>query len=375
MKKIAVMLLLIITMFSTAISAEKKSELKESTYFTKENLEQKTKEQIKHSLLGPCLASKTGDIFFFGRNKNTKKLRWHIYNPFKKKITKEGDCPFTDFNKFAISTNAGNALVYSKYPGRLWVLNTDKKKWNEVYSNPENNKEGLAISPISSFSFFNDTNAYSYLDKWDKDHYVRDTVITNIAVNPFSMNKTYTQRELIEKTGNVIVKNKEDIKKLMTTFITTNSSDSCLCVITNRPRQTDKGFVNYIFLVNKNGNVKKVHGCPNMIKPLALSSDASKYMFGTISLKGESEVYLVSNNEKIKIFDNIHPLSGNIFNDGRIWFYGQKGNEFNIYLRKDGKMQKVLTLSKPYPVAFIEDVNKLLVIKDNKRADYYELTK
>ena len=112
-----------------------------------------------------------------------------------------------------------------------------------------------------------------------------------------------------------------------------------------------------------------------MIKPLALSSDASKYMFGTISLKGESEVYLVSNNEKIKIFDNIHPLSGNIFNDGRIWFYGQKGNEFNIYLRKDGKTQKVLTLSKPYPVAFIEDVNKLLVIKDNKRADYYELTK
>lgn len=374
MKKIVILLLCLLSVFSTAMASDKNL-LKESTFFTKEYLEQKTQEQIKHELLAPCVASKTGEIFFLGRNKTTKKLRWHLYNPFKKSIVKEGSCPFTDFNKFAISTNASNALVYSKYPGKLWTLDINTKKWNDVYSNPEKDKEGLAISPISTFSFFNDTNAYSYLDKWDTNHYVRDTVITNITVNPFSMKKTYTQRELIEKTGNVIVKNKEDIKKLMTTFITTNSSDSCLCVITNRPRQIDKGFLNYIFLVNKNGNVKKVHGCPNMIKPLALSSDASKYMFGTISLKGESEVYLVSNNEKVKIFNNIHPLSGNIFNDGRIWFYGQKGNEFNIYLRKDGKTQKVLTLSKPYPVAFIEDVNKLLVIKDNKRADYYELLK
>ena len=375
MKKIAVLLLCYIFLLSTAIAAEKKVELKESTNFTKESLEQKTKEQIKHSLLGPCLASKTGEIFFLGRNKNTKKLRWHVYNPFKKKITKEGDCPFTDFDKFAISTNAGNALVYSKYPGRLWVLNTNNNKWNQVYSNPEKDKEGLAISPISSFSFFNDTNAYSYLDKWDKDHYVRDTIITNISVEPFSMKKAYTQKNLIEQTGNTIVKNKEDIKKLMTTFIKTNASDSCLCVITNRPRQTDEGFLNYIFLVNKNGNVKKIHACPKVIRPLDLNYDSSKYIFGTTSIKGGNEVYLVSNGEKIKIIEDIHPLAGKIFKDGRIWFYGQKGNEFNVYLRKNGKMQKVLTLAKPYPVAFIEDINKLLVIKDNKKADYYELIK
>ena len=375
MKKIAVLLLCYIFLLSTAIAAEKKVKLKEHTNFTKESLEQKTKEQIKHSLLGPCLASKTGEIFFFGRNKNTKKLRWHVYNPFKKKITKEGDCPFTDFDKFAISTNSGNALVYSKYPGRLWVLNTNTKKWKQVYSNPEQNKEGLAISPISSFAFFNDTNAYSYLDKWDTNHYVRDTIITDISVEPFSMKKAYTQKNLIEQTGNTIIKNKEDLKKLMTTFIKTNNSDSCLCVITNRPRQTDEGFLNYIFLVNKNGNVKKIHACPKVIRPLDLNYDASKYIFGTTSIKGSSEVYLVANGEKIKISENIHPLAGKIFKDGRIWFYGQKDNEFNVYLRKDGKMLKVLTLAKPYPVAFIEDINTLLVIKDNKKADYYELIK
>lgn len=374
MKKIVILLLCLLSVFSTAMASDKNL-LKESTFFTKEYLEQKTQEQIKHELLAPSVASKTGEIFFLGRNKNTKKLRWHIYNPFKKSITKEGTCPFTDFNKFAISTNANYALVYSKYPGKLWTLDTNTKKWNEVYSNPEKGKEGLAISPISTFSFFNDTNAYSYLDKWDAGHYVQDTVITDIAVNPFSMTKTYTQKELIEKTGNTIVKNKEALKKLMTSFVKTNESDSCLCVITNRPKTTDKNFVNYIFLVNKNGDVKKLYGSKQAIKPLDLSSDASSCMFGTNSNKGENKVFLMSNGEKTEISNKIHPLAGKIFNDGRVWFYGQKGNEFNVYLRKDGNMQKVLTLSKPYPVAFIEEINKLLVIKDNKRADYYELTK
>ena len=128
MKKIAVLLLCFISMLSVVLAADKKIELKEVTSFTKENLEQKTKEEIKHSLLGPSVASKTGDIFFFGRNKKTKKLSWHIYNPFKKQIVKEGACPFTDIDKFAISTNGSNALVYSKYPGKLWTLNTEKNK-------------------------------------------------------------------------------------------------------------------------------------------------------------------------------------------------------------------------------------------------------
>ena len=375
MKKIALLLLCFVCMLSIAIAAEKKDELKESTYFTKTILEQKTKEQIKHSLLGPCVASKTGEFFFFGRNKSTKKLRWHVYDPFKSQIVKEGNCPFTDIDKFAISTNANYALVYSKYPGKLWVLNTNSKEWKEVYSNPEKDKEGLAISPITSFSFFNDTNAYSYLDKWDKEHYVRDTEITDINVEPFSMTKTYTQKELIEQTGNTIVKDKEDLKKLMTTYIKTNDSDSCLCVITNRPKPTDKGFVNYIFLVNKNGNAKKIHGASRVIKPIDLSSDSSKYMFGCTSIKDECDIYYVENGEKTKLIDNVHALTGKIFNDGRIWLYGQVGNEFNVYLRKDGKIEKVLTLPKPYPVAFIEDINKLIVIKDNKRVDYYELTK
>ena len=161
----------------------------------------------------------------------------------------------------------------------------------------------------------------------------------------------------------------------MTSFVKTNESDSCLCVITNRPKPTDKNFVNYIFLVNKNGEVKKLHGAKQAIKPLDLSSDASKCLFGTNSNKGENKVFLVSNGEKTEISSKVHPLAGKIFNDGRVWFYGQKGNEFNVYLRQDGKMQKVLTLSKPYPVAFIEEINKLLVIKDNNRVDYYELTK
>lgn len=375
MNKIAVLLLCILSMLSTAIAAEKKLELKEVVSFTKESLEQKTKEQIKHSILGPCLASKTGEIFFFGRNKINKKLRWHIYDPFKKKITKEGTCPFTDFDKFAISTNGSNALVYSKYPGKLWVLDTSKNNWKAVYSNPAQDKEGLAISPISSFSFFSDTNAYSYLDKWNTGHYVQDIVITDISVNPFSMKKVYTQRELIEQTGKTLVKSKDDLKKLMTTYIRTNNSNNCLCVITNRPRQTDNGFLNYIFLVNKNGNIKKIHGCSKVIRPIDLASDSSKCIFGITSQKGDGEIYIVVNGEKKKIIDNVHPLSGKIFKDGRIWFYAQKGNEFNIYLLKDKNIQKVLTLAKPYPIAFMEDINKLLVIKDNKRADYYELIK
>ena len=346
MKKIAVLLLCFISMLSVVLAADKKIELKEVTSFTKENLEQKTKEEIKHSLLGPSVASKTGDIFFFGRNKKTKKLSWHIYNPFKKQIVKEGACPFTDIDKFAISTNGSNALVYSKYPGKLWTLNTEKNKWNEVYSNPAKDQEGLAISPISSFAFFSDTYAYSYFDKiGPKDEFIR------------------------------IVKNKDGLKKLMTTYIKTNESDSCLCVIKNRPHPTDNGFVNYIFLVNKNGDVKKMHGSSRVIKPLDLSSDSSQCLLGTIPQRGESEIYLISNDEKIKIMNNIQPLAGKIFDDGRVWVYAQKGNEFNIYLRKNGIMQKVLTLPKPYPVAFIEGNNKLLVIKDNKRADYYELEK
>ncbi len=376
MKKIiAVLLLCILSMLSTAIAAEKKIELREYISFTKESLEQKTKEQIKHSILGPCLASKTGEIFFFGRNKINKKLRWHIYDPFKKKITKEGTCPFTDFDKFAISTNGSNALVYSKYPGKLWVLDTSKNKWKAVYSNPAQNKEGLAISPISSFSFFSDTNAYSYLDKWNTGHYVQDIVITDISVNPFSMTDVYTQNNLIEQTGKTLVKNKDDLKKLMTTYIRTTDADNCLCVITNRPRQTDNGFVNYIFLVNRNGDVKKIHGCSKVIRPLDLSSDSSKCIFGTTSQQGDGDVYFVLNDKKRKIAENIHPLSGKIFKDGRIWFYAQKGNEFNIYLFKNNNLQKVLTLAKPYPIAFMENINKLLVIKDNKRADYYELIK
>ncbi len=375
MKKIAVLFLCIFGLFSIMVAHAKDINLKEATSFTKENLEQKTQEQIKHELLAPSVASKTGEIFFLGRNKTTKKLRWHIYDPFKRSIVREGLCPFTDFNKFAISTNANNALVYSKYPGKLWTLNTKTKKWNEVYSNPAKDKEGFAISPISTFSFFNDTNAYSYLDKWDTGHYVRDTVIMDICTDPFSMTNVFTQNGLIEKTGSTIVKNKEDLKKLMTSFVKTNESDSCLCVITNRPKPTDKNFVNYIFLVNKNGEVKKLHGAKQAIKPLDLSSDASKCLFGTNSNKGENKVFLVSNGEKTEISSKVHPLAGKIFNDGRVWFYGQKGNEFNVYLRQDGKMQKVLTLSKPYPVAFIEEINKLLVIKDNNRVDYYELTK
>ena len=165
------------------------------------------------------------------------------------------------------------------------------------------------------------------------------------------------------------------MKKLMTTYIKTNESDSCLCVIKNRPHPTDNGFVNYIFLVNKNGDVKKMHGSSRVIKPLDLSSNASQCLLGTIPQRGESEIYLISNDEKIKIMSNVQPLAGKIFDDGRVWVYAQKGNEFNIYLRKNGIMQKVLTLPKPYPVAFIEGNNKLLVIKDNKRADYYELEK
>ena len=375
MKKVAILLLCFICMITTVIAAEKKVELKESTHFTKENLEQKTKEQIKHSMLGPSVASKTGEFFFLGRNKKTKKLRWHIYNPFKNQIVKEGNCPFTDIDKFAISTNSGYALVYSKYPGKLWVLNTKNKEWKEVYSNPEKDKEGLAISPLSSFSFFNDHNAYSFLDKWDEKHYVRDTEITDINVDPFSMTKAFTQKELIAQAGSTFINNKEDLKKLKTTYIKTNDSDSCLCVITNRPNPTDNGFVNYIFLVNKDGNAKKLHGSSNVIKPLDFSSDLSKSLFGCTSIKDECEVFLVENGEKTKILENVHALTGKIFNDGRIWLYGQVGNEFNVYLRKDGTMQKVLTLAKPYPVAFIEEINKLLVIKDDKIVDYYELTK
>ena len=132
----------------------------------------------------------------------------------------------------------------------MWVLDTSKNKWKAVYSNPAQNKEGLAISPISSFSFFSDTNAYSYLDKWNTGHYVQDIVITDISVNPFSMTDVYTQNNLIEQTGKTLVKNKDDLKKLMTTYIRTTDADNCLCVITNRPQITDKGFVNYIFLVN-----------------------------------------------------------------------------------------------------------------------------
>ncbi len=375
MKKIAVLLFCFISMLSVVLAADKKIELKEVTSFTKENLEQKTKEEIKHSLLGPSVASKTGDIFFFGRNKKTKKLSWHIYDPFKKQIVKEGACPFTDIDKFAISTNGSNALVYSKYPGKLWTLNTEKNRWNEVYSNPAKDQEGLAISPISSFAFFSDTNAYSYFDKWNTGHYVQDVVITDICTEPFSMTNVYTQNGLIEQTGKTLVKNKDGLKKLMTTYIKTNESDSCLCVIKNRPHPTDNGFVNYIFLVNKNGDVKKMHGSSRVIKPLDLSSDSSQCLLGTIPQRGESEIYLISNDEKIKIMNNIQPLAGKIFDDGRVWVYAQKGNEFNIYLRKNGIMQKVLTLPKPYPVAFIEGNNKLLVIKDNKRADYYELEK
>ena len=161
----------------------------------------------------------------------------------------------------------------------------------------------------------------------------------------------------------------------MTTYIRTTDADNCLCVITNRPRQTDNGFVNYIFLVNRNGDVKKIHGCSKVIRPLDLSSDSSKCIFGTTSQQGDGDVYFVLNDKKRKIAENIHPLSGKIFKDGRIWFYAQKGNEFNIYLFKNNNLQKVLTLAKPYPIAFMENINKLLVIKDNKRADYYELIK
>ena len=332
-------------------------------------LETMTKETMASNFMG-AISSQNGNIFFIGRHPKTKKLKWHLYNPFAKKIISEGDCPFVEFTASNISANSGFALAYGKYPNALWSLNLETKNWENLYQNPGRGKEGLAITPISPFSFVNDTTAYSLLDLWDKEHFVLDTMIVAFGAN---QSKTDTVASLWKfKNEAVKIITGKDLKNpsYLTDFMRFGENNSFLCVVKNKPQAEDKGFKAHLFLSTPSEFCKKIDEASGRILPMDIVSP-SKMLYAA-DLGPTGKTFLFEDGKKTPVLVGPNAMAGKIFKNGKIGLYTRERGSFAIYIGTPQKMKKVMTFAKPYGAIFIEEINKFVVVKD-KTISYYNL--
>ncbi len=329
-------------------------------------LEELTKTPFATPILGGSIASGNGKIFFVTRNLKTRKLYWHIYSPDETKITAQGDCPFMDYSSYSVSENGSNALVYSKFPPHLWHLDINKCSWKKVYTNPPNEKAGLAmVIPITFFSFINDTEAMAILDNWNAKHAVTDSIIAKTTLSPFSIKPVNSLWKVKDKAVDVIMGGKKAQEGYKSELLKYGNNGELFFVVTNDRLPSQKGYVSYLFY---HGNNTPVLLTKSNDKLIPLDFNQTQKLYTEMSLRG-GKTFIASTGKGNVIMDK-PALAGKLLSQDKIGLYVKEGNQFNLYVGNTGAWKKLASFAKPYPVAFLQNKPMVLVLKDSSLSYY-----
>ena len=365
---VPIILMLVTLLFSQSIQAQ---ELKTDVMVVVSDLEILTGETLAMPITTNSIAGDTGYIFFIGQNSKTGKLKWHLYNPFEKKMIKEGECLFESCEFNAISTKGSFALAFSQSEQKLWLLDINNGKWDEAYKNPEDNEAGLAFSTSNPFSFVSDTKAFAIFDQLNKKHTVTDTSIVELTTAPFKYEEIIQVSKMMRKAVSTATGKDMPNPPYTMEYIQFCDNRYFLCAYRSNENIKNKIPNSFLIYVTIKSPAIKLYEAEKQIMPLDLKADGSRQLFSIVS-RQKGGLFLRENKKISKPLHGPSPIAGKVLKSGNVAAYAKDYATYDIYLGPVGAMKKVLTFARQYPVVFIDGVEKMAVIKD-KTVSYYNL--
>ncbi len=306
------------------------------------------------------VASDTGQLFFMTRDVKSRRIFWFLIDPLTKKTVNSGGSPFEVFTDTNISPDGKSAVAITKYPTAIWHLDTETKKWNKIFENPE--KGGLAVSPISPVMFTGGNSFVSILDMWDNKHVVTDSFVTKFAPPGFKPQKATSVTSVLWIAAEKIIgKSKSELTGNLRVLRFANADNFVFTFEANPVKQKAKNLS--ISLVLYSAIPKKMERVDegDIIVPIdfQMHPDRVLYLYGS---PGKSMVKYFTGGKSYKLIDG-KVLAGRIMKNGLIGIAAVEGKKVTIYLgATPHKISKIQTFEGIRKVGFLMKGERLVMI-------------
>ncbi|MFP4499326.1 MAG: hypothetical protein ACLFQV_14045 [Vulcanimicrobiota bacterium] len=315
------------------------------------------------------VAKKNGNLFILARDENSRRLEWFVIDPFAGKLVKKGVCPFQVITLFGVSPENRYALVVSRMPTNMWLLNIEAGEWRAIYQNPEENQPGLAMISNTPVTFVDEDSAYVLMDEWDKDHFTTDVAVVSIKVDPPMLDKIISMKDLFADSKEKMAGCDFEKMELFPGPIRFGPSGSFVYTIQTREPANNNRLVqkDYIFRFLPPNIITRVVQSKGIVMPIDYLPYPFQLLFTeTLDEKGSKQVILkYRNNDREKTLYEGKVLVGSFLDSESAGFGVLEKDGFSIYLGKlDGGIQKVKTYKQVYSVGFIPGKNRLILMND-----------
>lgn len=313
-------------------------------------------------------ASDRGYLFVIAREPKTKKLFWHLYDPFSRKMLKNGSCPFVEYTSAAVNASGGGAFVYGRYPTAVWALDTAAGKWSQEYENPR--KAGLAVIPISKLSPLG-AGFWSLLDLWNDEHAVKDTFLISFEGAPFKMERIVSLNALKNEALKQVAPKKD--RAFQTGMMRLAPDRSIAFVVDNGQKREARREI--LFFRGSDGKISKLEEVTGKkILPLDISGGAVLYAVGGARNQQNTEVVLKKGSAGTVVFQKGNALAARILGDGNFAVYTSEPAGNYVYFGKPGALRRLTSVPAQSPVGFLTGAGKFFTV-DRNGISYYSFPK